>query len=155
MSSKTHLLLDLDGVLITTPPWKSDSIAEDGYSAFNPTCVQHLNALLAVGDFALWISSSRRKAISLEALQGIFQRRGLQATIQGYLPIADQPSSRRLEIEQFIAQQGLTHFLVIDDDKSLNAFAPKNQLIQTTFFQGFNAEKLQEGLDKWRALHGI
>lgn len=148
----TQLFLDLDGVLITTPPWKSDPIAEDGYSEFNATCVAHLNTLLAQGDFELWISSSRRKALSLEALQGIFQRRGLLATIQGYLPIADQRLSRRLELERFIAQQGCTRFLVIDDDKSLNAFVPKAQLVQTTLLQGFNAEKLQEALDKWRTL---
>jgi len=47
------LILDLDGVLITTPIWKADEIDSDGYSKFNMNCVQNLNKLLIQSDFEI------------------------------------------------------------------------------------------------------
>ena len=43
---KNAILLDLDGVLITTPNWKPDEIHCDGYSVFNKVAVANLNGLL-------------------------------------------------------------------------------------------------------------
>jgi len=38
--NKTTLILDLDGVLITTPSWKADEMDADGYSKFNENCIK-------------------------------------------------------------------------------------------------------------------
>ena len=58
---KNLLLLDIDGVLITTPPWKQDVIHNDGYSEFNETNVANLNKLLSkIDNVEIWLSSTRR-----------------------------------------------------------------------------------------------
>jgi hypothetical protein len=58
--NKITLILDLDGVLIVTPQWKSDTIHEDGYSDFNIECVKNLNCLLNKYIVEIWLSSTRR-----------------------------------------------------------------------------------------------
>ena len=63
---KIALLLDLDGVLITTPTWKMDEIHTDGYSQFNVVCVENLNQILNFGRFEIYISSTRRKNKTIE-----------------------------------------------------------------------------------------
>ena len=50
---KNVILLDLDGVLITTPPWKQDELHDDGYSNFNYLAVDNLNKLLSIADAEL------------------------------------------------------------------------------------------------------
>ena len=51
------MILDIDGVLITNPPWKADQILSDRYSEFYETCVGNLNELLNVAEFDIWLSS--------------------------------------------------------------------------------------------------
>ncbi|MGH1338082.1 MAG: HAD domain-containing protein [Aureispira sp.] len=142
--STTILFLDLDGVLITTPAWRPNEIATDGYSAFNPICVHYLNALLPLANFEIWLSSSRRKTSSLEAFQGIFERRGVAAKLAGFLPDYPNCHSRKEEILTFITTMKISNFLILDDDKSLNGLAPvyKERLVLTSYFQGFKEEQL-------------
>ena len=40
------VLLDIDGVLVTTPPWKSVELLSDGFMKFNETAVKNLNLLV-------------------------------------------------------------------------------------------------------------
>jgi hypothetical protein len=49
------LILDLDGVLITTPAWRVDEIDADGYSKFDMKCVSYLNTLLASYPLEIWL----------------------------------------------------------------------------------------------------
>jgi len=62
------LILDLDGVLITTPSWKADNIHSDGYSDFNKDCVINLNKLLLVENFEIWLSSMRRTTKNIKGI---------------------------------------------------------------------------------------
>jgi hypothetical protein len=144
------LLLDLDGVLITTPPWKTDLLHADGYSDFNPVCVQQLNTLLAATSSEIWLSSSRRKAKTLEEFNLIFKNRGIQQTIVDFLPVYPFNYSRKKEIEAFLAFQQPDKYLILDDDKSLNGLAPvhKNRLVLTNSLQGFSKKKLAEAIEK-------
>lgn len=68
------LILDLDGVLITTPPWQPDVIDTDGYSNFNEVCTTSLNKILTEYSFEIWLSSSRRIGTSIEEFNRIFKR---------------------------------------------------------------------------------
>lgn len=142
---KTLLLLDLDGVLITTPTWRADDLAEDGYARFNTTAVDCLNKLLAFADLDIWLSSSRRKALSLDACQEIFRQRGLQQVPLGFLPIYPPSYSRKVEVLTFLKARGSTNFLILDDDKSLNGLDSfyKNRLVLTSYYKGFGVEELE------------
>jgi hypothetical protein len=144
------LILDLDGVLITTPPWKADSIGVDGYSDFNKNCVAQLNKLLSIHHFEIWLSSSRRKGQSLAFLNTIFSNRGILTPITGFLPIHSDKKDRKEEVEFFLQENQVSNFLILDDDKSLNDLeeALKSKLVLTSYLKGFNEEKLKEALDK-------
>ncbi len=105
VKEKIILFLDIDGVLITTPSWKKDEILNDGYSKFNPACVQNLNSLLKSQDFEIWISSSRRQTKTERELNQIFKKRGINQEIAGFLPISKKKISRKIEIETFIQEK--------------------------------------------------
>ena len=146
--SKTILILDLDGVLITTPTWKADTLHEDGYSDFNPDCVANLNSLLARADFDIWLSSSRRRSRDAAQWSAIFERRGITRPVAGLLPDYPDCATRAEEIDRFMMQHSGASFLVIDDDKSLTG-APMTDtfgVVLTTLMSGFDAPRLEEAL---------
>ena len=139
----TTLILDLDGVLITTPSWKADDIHSDGYSDFNQSCVVNLNKLLLVEKFEIWLSSTRRTVKTLKEFNKIFSNRNINNPIKGFLPVYSSAKNRKEEIELFITQEKIKKYLIIDDDKSLNGLENdiKSKLIITEFMKGFNNEK--------------
>lgn len=149
---KGILILDLDGVLITTPLWKADEIELDGYSSFNKECVKNLNVLISSSDFEIWLSSTRRKQKSIADFNRIFELRNIQQPIFDYLPEYKDCKSRRQEIEKFLSEKEPLNFLIIDDDKSLNELPEtiKAKLVLTEIMKGFNEEKLNEAVEKMK-----
>lgn len=150
MNDSTILLLDLDGVLIITPPWKSNEIGEDGYSLFDKSCTHNLNELLKLKEFEVVLSSSRRKMKSLEEMNLIFQRRGIGMRISEMLPNYGDAISRKDEITRFLLEREADDYLILDDDKSLNSMREemKSRLVLTSYLVGFNKEKLTEAIQK-------
>ena len=151
-----YLILDLDGVLITTPSWKPDALSSDGYSDFQQSAVSNLNQLLDSAMFEIWLSSSRRTQKSLKEFNNIFANREINQAISGFLPELPIKSSRLDEIQNFIKTLDSGNYLIIDDDKTLGGLAPeqKNKWIQTEPMIGFSDEKLAEALqkvEKWRS----
>lgn len=141
------LILDIDGVLITTPSWKPDILHADGYSDFNLECVKNLNHLLSKYDLEIWLSSTRRTRKSIDEFNEIFKNRGIKQDIVGFLPSADNYMSRKDEVESFLNLHKYKNFLVIDDDKSLNEFKYRERLILTELTHGFDGDKLNEALN--------
>ncbi|MCL6274229.1 HAD domain-containing protein [Muricauda sp. 2012CJ35-5] len=148
MGKTKLLILDLDGVLITNPPWKADRIHADGYSEFNHSCVENLNRLLSLTEFEIWLSSTRRTKMTLAEFNLIFKNRGIQTRISGFLPEYPDCKNRKEEIVRFISEVKPNEFLIIDDDKSLNGLEDriKNRLVSTELTKGFNSEKLEEAI---------
>lgn len=144
------LILDLDGVLITTPAWRTDEIENDGYSKFSPDLVKNLNYLLEAESFEIWLSSSRRLNKSLGELNKIFKTRKISKPIKGLLPYLPTLKNRKEEIQNFIKENEIKDYLIIDDDKLLNDLPQniKEKLVLTQFLKGFNEEKLHEALNK-------
>lgn len=145
--NKLTLILDLDGVLITTPPWKKDEIDLDGYSKFNQSCVDNLNELLSLADFDIWLSSARREVKSIEEFNTIFRNRNIKGVIGGFLP---KYKNRKEEIFKFIDDYKPIRYLILDDDKSLNGLDSiiKNRLVLTDLMYGFDKEKLELAISK-------
>lgn len=148
--SKTTLILDLDGVLITTPMWKADEIDSDGYSKFNEDCVTNLNKLLSIREFEVWLSSTRRTIKALSEFNQIFKKRNIKTSISGFLPEYDDCRTRKDEILRFIEEHNTSNFLIIDDDKSLNGLEEKykKKLILTELQKGFDKEKFELAIGK-------
>ena len=147
---KNIILLDLDGVLITTPPWQADQIHEDGYSDFNRNLVENLNKLLSLTIAEIWLSSSRRAAKSLEEFNIIFKERGVIKPINGFLPNTSAFESRINAINNFLDEVSPRNFIIIDDDRSLQGLSSdrKQFWIQTSPLIGFDKIKLNESLER-------
>ncbi|MFT6244875.1 MAG: FMN phosphatase YigB (HAD superfamily) [Salibacteraceae bacterium] len=142
------IILDLDGVLITTPPWKPDEIDSDGYSAFNKSCVENLNSLLKLIDGKIWLSSTRRTVKTLSEFNEIFKHRKISNQIEGFLPEFENCHSRMDEVLKFLSITNHDNYLILDDDKSLNDLDSKikQRLILTELMRGFGAEELQNAI---------
>lgn len=140
------VILDLDGVLITTPPWQQDTLHADGYSDFNSNCVSCLNALLLHHDAQIWLISTRRKAKTLTEFQAIFKARGINAPLVGLVPVYKDGMNRKDEALRFIRENQLEHYLIIDDNTVLRQLPSemKKRLVITKYLLGFNEEKLAE-----------
>ncbi len=138
------LLLDLDGVLITTPPWKADEIHSDGYSAFNINCVNNLNVLLTELNFDIWLSSTRRTQKTITEFNRIFTNRGIIKPITSFVPVFQDCKNRREELMRFLDENKISNFLI----KSLNNLPDnmKQNLISTELLKGFDIEKLELSL---------
>ncbi len=143
---KNVIILDLDGVLITTPIWKADEMDVDGYSAFNKKCVENFNVLTQNLDCELWLSSTRRMNKTLQEFRKIFSNRNLKKEITGFLSTTDYQTPRIKEIESFLKDETIDNFLILDDDSSLHNLEEKYKKfwVQTNLLVGFNSEKLKE-----------
>lgn len=146
---KNVVLLDLDGVLITTPSWRGDYIAEDGYSDFRPTTVKNLNKLFEGLSAELWLISARRKKKTLEEFRQIFKNRNITIELENFVPSYDEKDSRLDELNKFLKQETIDNFLIIDDDTSLANMAEdlKRFWVQTHTYIGFTEEKLNEAIN--------
>ena len=138
------LILDLDGVLITTPPWRVCPVEDDGFSRFNMTAVANLNTLLIERPMVIWVSSARRLNYTLEDFNRFFKNRGIQQEIKGFLP--ESQGNRCNQFENFVEANNIVEFIAIDDDKSLNASKYKSNIVVTRLRYGFDNEKLEEAL---------
>ena len=150
LKNNKTLILDLDGVLITTPPWKADKMDSDGYSEFNNSCVENLNRLLTLAKFDIWLSSTRRTVKTIREFNLIFEKRKIAGEIVGFLPEYSDCKNRKEKIQKFITESKLMDFLILDDDKSLNGLASgiKKNLILTDFNNGFDTGKLKEATER-------
>ncbi len=140
------IILDLDGVLITTLPTQPEVLHADGYTDFNKDCVANFNALMSMTDAEVWLISMRRKTKTLAEMQAIFANRGIVAPLVGMVPVYAEGMKRNHETVRFIRQQNLEQYLIIDDNRVLRQLprVMKNRLVQTNYAQGFNEEALQE-----------
>lgn len=144
MKMDNIILLDLDGVLITTAQWKPDSMHEDGYSDFNPECVEKLNELVKETGYSIVLSSDRRRGADIDKFNERFKARGVKESIVAYVPDYNEGTkkpwlNRRQEIELFLEEFKPDNYLILDDDKSLCDVSKeiKANWIQTYMSIGF------------------
>lgn len=136
------ILLDLDGVLITTVPWEPDKMHEDGYSDFNPICVTNLNRIIKDTGYDIVLSSTRRLKVDIHKMSEYFRARGVSKEIIAYVPdysVDDERKlNRREEIEIFLETHQPKNYLILDDDKSLSGASEEIQSnwIQTYLMTG-------------------
>lgn len=149
MKERILLILDLDGVLITTPAWKPDDLHKDGYSKFNKVCIDNFNQILKAGSFDIWLCSTRRLGKQIEEFNQIFKARKINQSITGFLPENVHCKNRKEEIETFLKVHKPKQYLIIDDDKSLNGLPEsiKTHLILTSFLKGITIDNVNQALD--------
>lgn len=151
---KNVIILDLDGVLITTPSWRSDEMDKDNYSKFNSMAIDKFNKLTESLNFEyeLWLISDRRKEKTIEQFNQIFKNRNINKSIDGLVPNYGH-ISRREEFEKFINENEFDNFLLIDDDSSLEGIENKEFWVKTKSLIGFGIEELNKSklkILKWK-----
>lgn len=112
-----YYFLDVDGVLNKESDWRKPFTV-------NPICVSNFKELLNKDkDSHVILSSTWRqgftntgiKSASADSLMKIFDE--LEIRIEGSTPTSNK--SRQEEIEYYIKKNGISDYLVIDDDASL------------------------------------
>lgn len=140
---KNVIILDLDGVLVITPPWRRDELDVDGYSKFNDNAIENFNALISDLNFDLWLISDRRRGKTLEQFNEIFKNRKINCQITGMVPVYGY-ITRLEELEKFLAEYDVENYILIDDDSSLEGLVYKSSWVRTRPLIGFGIEELKE-----------
>jgi hypothetical protein len=147
---KDVILIDLDGVLITTPSWKPDIIHSDGYSDFNETSIMNFNKLIENVNAELWLTSSRRVNKTLSEFNEIFKNRNVIKELKGFIPCGTQGVDRLSEINAFLDHEPIRNFLILDDDNSLQGLDSKRKQywVKTNPLIGFDNERLLDAINR-------
>jgi hypothetical protein len=146
------ILLDLDGVLITTPSWRAVETEADGFFKLNAHAVQNLATILTETNAALVLTTSHRINYSLTEWAAFFKTRGLlPSTITKVNDCTTLPpaGSRANEIAAWVATQVTnTNYVVLDDDLSLHGLPStiKSRCVLTKPLIGLDTEATQRVL---------
>ena len=136
------IFLDIDGVMAPAKSWQRPDILEDGFVDFSSKAVRVLQDVLAQNaDTTIVLTTSHKSRFSLSQWKLIFERRGLRVNKIQSLNDNTDFQSRKVEILNWFASNDIDeHFIIIDDDKSLNDLPTfyKDRLILTSSLVGLN-----------------
>ncbi len=140
------ILLDIDGVLVTTPAWRQVDLLPDGFMKFDDTAVENLAILLKETKASVVLTTTHRVNFTIAKWKELFKTRGL--IIQEIAKLNDKTElshlqGRGTEIKEWFAIEGKgKNFVIIDDDQSINELSEfiKNRWVQTKPLIGFNEE---------------
>lgn len=143
------ILLDIDGVMVTTPSWKSTEMHEDGFMKFNVIAANNLSKLVSETNASIILTTTHRISYSESEWKQILFRRGINVsdiskinnctTIQSML-------NRGTEIKEWVDNQKSEElFVIIDDDSSISNLneSIKAKWVKTSSLIGFNNEALE------------
>ena len=139
------VFLDIDGVMVPAKSWTSPQLLSDGFPAFSDKAVPVLQHVVS-GGVTVMLTTSHKSRFSVEEWKNIFLTRGIN--VQNIRKFSDSPFglSRRDEILNWFNLNEITeHFIIIDDDKSLNALPSflKEYLILTSSMIGLSDSHLE------------
>lgn len=150
------ILLDIDGVLVTTPSWRTPELLSDGFLKFNERAAKNLAQIIEETQAAIVLTTTHRINYSISEWKGLLQARGIYPTsisklndIGGLNDMAD----RATEIKEWVEKQkGSEKFVIIDDDLSINSLPPyiKARCVQTKPLIGLDDEATARALEVLR-----
>lgn len=134
------VFLDIDGVMVPAKSWKSPKLLSDGFPEFSDKAVRVLQNIVS-GGATIILTTSHKSRFSVEEWKNIFIARGIYVKNLGKLGDSSFGTSRRDEILNWFNLNNINEdFIIIDDDKSLNALPSflKENLILTSSMVGLN-----------------
>lgn len=141
------LLLDFDGVLITTPSWQPAIIAADGFIEFNPQCVAQIKRIISLGAVdTIVLTTTHRIRYSAEVWHKLFAGRGIAIErlekVNSCYSLTTMPL-RRDEIAAWAEDKDPADYIILDDDNGLQALPThiKQRWVKTDSLIGLNEEK--------------
>ncbi|WP_298907450.1 HAD domain-containing protein [Psychrobacter maritimus] len=146
------ILLDFDGVMITTPTWQKVDHLEDGFMAFNESCVENLARVLAITQADIVLTTTHRIHYNEKEWQQIFYTREIIADRISKVNQArtfTDLSIRCLEVLEWVTANPNENYVIIDDDKSLRdlPIEIKVRWVETQFHQGLTEECSKQALN--------
>jgi hypothetical protein len=141
------ILLDIDGVLLAANSWKVPELLADGFPDFKPNAVRNLLKIISATGAQIILSSSHKANFSIPEWENIFRRRGLALKVDT-LAANTKHLSRKDEILHWLAQNPMEHFVIIDDDSSLNdlPLSLKKRLVLTRSFKGLTEKEAEDAI---------
>ena len=140
------IFLDIDGVMVPAKSWEKPPILNDGFMEFSIKAVRVLQNLIS-DEVTVILTTSHKSSYSINEWKSIFLRRGIEITNLQKLNDNTLGFSRKDEIVHWFNQNNIAEdFIIIDDDKSLNALPNflKDYLILTSPMIALNDIHLQE-----------
>lgn len=115
------IFLDIDGVMVTTPPWKRVEILDDNFSNFNQRASRNLQNIIFETNAAIVLTTSHKFKFSISQWKNIFKKRGINSKDIRRINSDSLKMSRKDEIINWLSKHdGDANYVIIDDDKSLN-----------------------------------
>ena len=129
------LLLDIDGVLETSPSWKQPEFLEDKFYKFNENSRKNFIEVINKINPEIILTTTHRINYNLTEWNKIFELRGINVSKISKINNAKKAidiKKRNVEIEEWFLNNRTAEFLILDDDKILNELTDnlKNRWIQ-------------------------
>jgi rubrerythrin len=140
------ILLDIDGVLVTTPSWQPTEQLSDGFMKFNQAAVENLAIVYKETNASIVLTTTHRINFDEAKWKDIFRTRGLNfqtITKLNNKTKIDQLADRATEIREWVEQNGQKeNYVIIDDDSSLNGLTDdiKERWVSTKQLIGFDKD---------------
>jgi len=148
------ILLDIDGVLVTTPSWQKPEFLPDGFMKFNDKSVKNLAFILDKTKASIVLTTTHRVYHSIDNWKTLLANRGIVSSeitiINNKTSLADF-ADRATEIKEWVDLYGDNNkYVIIDDDSSLQdlPMAIKRNWVKTNPLIGLD----DEATDKVMAL---
>lgn len=138
------ILLDIDGVMVTTPSWQRPELEEDGFMKFNERARDNLALLIAATGAHMVLTTTHRVNFDIETWKHLFHARGLYVTSLSKInaqTIFNPKENRAEEILKWIDSPGADkNYVIIDDDPSIHALPAtiKERWVRTSSLIGFD-----------------
>lgn len=135
------ILLDFDGVMVTTPTWRPVEQADDGFMTFNQSCAANLAEIVAQTGADIVLTTTHRIHYDNETWRTLLASRGIPVNHVSKVNAAStfaELGNRCEEVLAWVAANPNDHFVIIDDDKSLRGLPDdiKERWVETSFHQG-------------------
>lgn len=146
------VLLDIDGVLVTTPSWRLTEQHNDGFLKFNDRAEKNLIRLITETNASIVLTTTHRISYSAEKWKEIFNNRGIPVeTIEkvNTKQAVDDMVDRGNEIKEWVDNFGIgKRFVIIDDDPSINALPMeiKDKWVMTKSMIGLDEDSTNKAL---------
>ena len=138
------ILLDIDGVLVTTPGWKQVEHLSDGFMKFSETAVSNLASLYKETRASIVLTTTHRINYTESEWKEIFKVRGLDFAIISKLDdktALSQLLDKATEIKEWVKNNPVdNNYVIIDDDLSIHSLEDsiKERWVTTKPLIGFD-----------------
>ena len=140
------IFLDIDGVMVPAKSWERPELLDDGFPVFSSRAIRVLQNIIS-DDATVMLTTSHKSTYTIDEWKTIFEKRNIRITNLKSLDKNIYNLSRKDEVLNWFNINEINEdFVIIDDDKSLNALPLflKGNLILTSSLVGLTDQHLEE-----------